>query len=484
MDISSSYRELSLDIVDPNPNQPRQSFDEAKIQKLAVSIKKNTQLQAITVRPHPSNPGRYMIVAGERRFRALRENGIKRATFKVYEGKDVAKSYILSAIENIQREALNPIEEALCYQRLHDEEYLTWEEVATELGIKDVGKILAKIKLLTLPPEIQQRVRDGTLPQVTALNLSHHQNDEGAYMRMAHDLIAGRDSAEVHFSRETIRGQQQVQARMPKTPEEFAVRIVKLSGLVQSMPAVLEAFMRLPSNEQVRAFEVIHSSVRGKLRVRFVALYRAIQAVSERMNAFDAHHAGRGPALEESVPELVHETAVQSPASAPNIAAPADVLKSVAATRQPASKPTAQVRSTEPLAPPPATPKSQPLIRAHGNGYTSPASAGTPGKQNIEISHRVLLQLFYSGGFRRVDLSRAKLRNNMGSDGEPQDLVRNALNAAKGKWRVAPQGSEQEQKFILLVSKLRFDFGDPDKFDDFLLQAKREDKSHDPVSLQ
>src|SRR3990167_2662204 len=127
--------------------------------------------------------------------------GIAKKTFKVISGPGVDKSYIVSAIENLNRLDMNPIDEALCYQRLHDEEGLKWEEIR-ELTGRDVGAILNKIKLLTLPPEIQDLVRQHALPQVTALNLVQWRNQHGDYLRMAHDLMAGRDPAELHLKRD------------------------------------------------------------------------------------------------------------------------------------------------------------------------------------------------------------------------------------------------------------------------------------------
>ena len=462
--ISASYQELPFGIIDANPDQPRQDFNDADILELSVSIEENTLLQAVTILGHPTIPGRYMIVAGERRFRAMQVAGKSKTVFKVLEGPGVAKrSYVLSAIENIHRVQLNPIEEAHCYQRLHDEEHLSWEEIHGLLG-RDVSYMLNKIKLLNFPPAIIEKIRRGDLPQATALNLSQWQNEEGDYMRMAHDIIAGRNPAEIHFRKETIRGQRQVQARLPKTPDEFAVRIVKLSGHVQSMPAVLEAFLSLSSIGQTQVFDAIHPSVLGKLRVRFVALHRAIQAVSERMNTYDAIRMGREKPEEGSLKPGPATPALTPPAPATVVNIKRQVPRELAEARVP-------IPAVETVK---AVPRRQ------------PASPESPhNEQSLEISRLVLVALFYSGGQRRVNLSRAHLANAVSKDTseDPEVLLRNALRHAREHWRMAPQGAEAKQKLIRLMHRIRHGFGEATKLEDALRMAKSEDESEDPVSL-
>ena len=412
LDIRESYQELPLALVDTDPNQPRRDSEaEEGLDELTASIQDNTLIQAVTVKPHPTVAGRYMVVTGERRFRAMRRLGIAKKTFKVISGLGVDKSYIVSAIENLNRLDMNPIDEALCYQRLHDEEHMSWEEIHNLLG-RDVSVILTKIKLLTLPPKIQQMVRKGELPQVTALNLSQWRNEEGEYLRLAHDLIAGRDPAVIHFHKETAQGQRLVQAKLPRTPDEFARRIVKLSGHVQSMPAVLEAFLRLTPKEQTETFNAIHPAVLGKLRVRFVALYRAIQAVSERMNAFDAEKNQR-VALEP-----------------------------------------------EPLPP-------------------------EPSPDPYELAHRVLSALLYAGGngHPSVNLSKADLQEELRIFDDVSHLVREAVKQGRENWRIAPYGSDAQQKLIRLMHRIRRDYGGGAKLDDCLRSAMQDDRSEDPVRL-
>lgn len=455
--IRSSYPEIELSLVDCDAGQPRQDFNDDEIADLARSIEANTLLQVAVIRHHPELPGRYLLVAGERRFRAMKLNGTEKAVFKLIEGEGVERSYILSAIENVQRVNLNPIEEALMYQRLHDDEHLSWTEIGELLG-RDVNVILIKIKLLTLPPEIQQKVREGNLPQVTALNLTQWRNDEGDYLRMAHDLVAGREPAAIHFRKDTVKGQRLVQARLPKTSDDFASRIVKLAGHVQSMPAVLEAFMKLPPGERKKVLEAIHPSVLGKLRVRFVALYRAVQAVSELMNEFDAVRTGRVKPVTEKSPEQV-----PVPPSSP-------AKKTASVVASIVTKPAKEVFSS----PSPAPAKLP--INGEGSKYT----------QSLKVSREVFRTLFYSDSFTRdpsVNLSRAALRKIIRSDVLPDTLARHAIQAARSKWRVPPTGTEEEQDMIRLVSRFRRDFGDHQRFDDALAAAMKRDTASDPVEL-
>lgn len=457
--IESSYPEVSFSLVDCDPGQPRQDFNEADIADLAKNIKANSLLQAVTLRRNPRVSGRYLIVAGERRFRAMNVAGMTKAVFKLIEGPGVGRSYILSAIENLHRVNLNPIEEALSYQKLHDEENLTWEEIHDLTG-RDIAVILNKVKLLTFPPEIQAMVRRGDLPQVTALNLSQWRNEQGEYLRMAHDLIAGRDPAEIHFRKDTVLSQIHVQARLPKTPEDFASRIVKLSGRVQSMPAVLEAFLKLPPGEQTKVLGAIHSSVFGKLRVRFVALYRAIQAVSEKMNEFEVNRTRRGEVVESSEPEPV--PVLPAPTPVP-VAAVVDIRSSRPQVRE-------VVKPVAAAPPPPVAPKPAP-------------SSGLPKEQTIELSYQVLSAMFYCRGQRWVNFSRQYLQEVVPDVDDLDVAVSRALRHAKDHWKIAPEGPEAKQKFIRLMHRFRHNYGNCQRFEDSLEVAHREDDSEDPVSL-
>lgn len=151
-------RELDLDMLAPNPFQPRQLFSEARLDELAQSIRLHGFVQPLLVRRAGD---RYQIVAGERRWRAAQRLGLLRVPVVVKQISDEELMEV-SLVENIQREDLNPIEEAGAYHRLTHEFHLTQEEVAERTG-KDRTSITNSLRLLKLPKEIQQLVLEEKL---------------------------------------------------------------------------------------------------------------------------------------------------------------------------------------------------------------------------------------------------------------------------------------------------------------------------------
>ena len=151
--------ELDLDLLNPNEDQPRTAIDDAKLDELAQSIKTSGVIQPILVRRQAA--GRYEIVAGERRWRAAQRAGLLKVPVVVRDVPD-EKRLELALIENIQRENLNPIEEATAYKRLADEFQLTQAEIAQAVG-KDRATVANYQRLLTLPAEIQAEVVTGGL---------------------------------------------------------------------------------------------------------------------------------------------------------------------------------------------------------------------------------------------------------------------------------------------------------------------------------
>ncbi len=150
--------------VDPkliavNPNQPRQHFDDGSLDELMNSIKEHGILQPLVI--SKSSEGQWQLIAGERRLRAAVKLGLKTVPTLV-RSVTQQQSLEISLIENIQRQNLNPIEEAIAYRRLHDEFNLTQEEVAKRVG-KSRPQVANTIRLLDLSPAIQQAVAGGKL---------------------------------------------------------------------------------------------------------------------------------------------------------------------------------------------------------------------------------------------------------------------------------------------------------------------------------
>jgi ParB family chromosome partitioning protein len=150
--------ELDVDLLEPNHYQPRQVFSEVKLEELSQSIKAHGIVQPIVARRHGD---RYQIVAGERRWRAAQRLGLHKVPVLV---RAIADDQLLEAslIENIQRENLNPIEEAKAYQRLSQEFNLTQEDLAERTG-KDRSTVTNLLRMLKLPDEIQALVLEENL---------------------------------------------------------------------------------------------------------------------------------------------------------------------------------------------------------------------------------------------------------------------------------------------------------------------------------
>ena len=155
----SPYQLLPIHKVEPNPGQPRQDFDEEELQALADSIAQHGIVQPLTVRALPS--GYYQIIAGERRWRAARLAGIREIPVVVIEADD-RKTMELALIENLQRQDLNPVEEAMGYRTLMEDYGLTQEDAARQVG-KSRPAVANALRLLTLCPEVLEQLRKGEL---------------------------------------------------------------------------------------------------------------------------------------------------------------------------------------------------------------------------------------------------------------------------------------------------------------------------------
>lgn len=158
---------LKLSLVDPKSDQPRKNFDKESLEELAESIKENGLLQPILVREY--GDGRYQIIAGERRFRASKLAGLTEIPAIILD-KDDRKVAEIALIENIQREDLNPVEEAMAYKALAEEYGLTQEELAQKVS-KSRSAIANALRLLDLPKPVLDLVVEGKLSQGHARTL-------------------------------------------------------------------------------------------------------------------------------------------------------------------------------------------------------------------------------------------------------------------------------------------------------------------------
>ena len=157
-EVATGTIELDIDLIEPNPQQPRTRFDDSNLGELAQSIRANGVIQPIVVRRHS---GRYQIVAGERRWRASQMAELRKIPAYIKEVSD-EKLLELALIENIQRQELNPIEEANAYHKLIDTIGLTQEMVAERVG-KERSVIATSLRLLRLSGDIQREIQEGVL---------------------------------------------------------------------------------------------------------------------------------------------------------------------------------------------------------------------------------------------------------------------------------------------------------------------------------
>lgn len=181
--------EIDLDRLSPNPKQPRTVFEEASLEELAQSIRSNGVIQPILARRASTHPGdvRFEIIAGERRWRAAQRAGLLKVPVII---RDVADDKLLEValIENIQRDDLNPIEEASAYRRLIDDLSLTQDAIAAAVG-KDRSSVANTLRLLRLPEEVRNLVSAGSLSMGHARALLAL-DSQAAQRQLAREIVA------------------------------------------------------------------------------------------------------------------------------------------------------------------------------------------------------------------------------------------------------------------------------------------------------
>jgi ParB family chromosome partitioning protein len=207
-----ALREVSVGALEPNPRQPRTSFDESSIAELAASISQLGVLQPLLVRALAG--GRYELVAGERRLRAARAAGLERVPVLVTE-TDAQGALERALVENVHREDLNPIEEAAAYRQLLDEGGLTQEALATRVA-RGRTTIANSLRLLELPVGVQRLMIEGRLSGAhgkALLGLAGNPFQERLARRVAHEGLSVRETEELVHRYQAISGRQRAQRR-------------------------------------------------------------------------------------------------------------------------------------------------------------------------------------------------------------------------------------------------------------------------------
>ena len=247
-ELTGSLTEVEIDRVRPNPRQPRESFNEEALDSMAASLRDRGMLQPLVVRREGEG---FQLIAGERRWRAAQRAGWPKVPVIVREATTL-EALELALIENIQREDLNPLEEARAYEFLASEAGLTQEQVAERVG-RERSTVANYLRLLALPERIQELVISESLSMGHARALLGLKTP-GAQIRLAETVVLHGLSV------------RQTEARVRAARQEAS----KPGAKVQQDPDTLVAQRRL---EQVLGTPVkIHGKEKGRIEVRFSSL--------------------------------------------------------------------------------------------------------------------------------------------------------------------------------------------------------------------
>jgi ParB family chromosome partitioning protein len=246
-------RDIRLDLIQPNPLQPRRTFADGELVDLVSSLRTNGLLQPITVRAH--GDGHYEIIAGERRFRAARQLGW--VTMPAFV-RDASNEQMLSLalVENLQRSDLNPIEEAQGYSQLVSEFGLAHQQIADAVG-KDRSTVTNALRLLSLPSDVLQMVRDG------ALTVGHARAllalpDEDVILDTARRILAHKLTVRdvERLAQESSPSTRKARARTEAAPAPLSPEVKRLAD-------------RLRRHLQTDVTIQADPRARGELRIRF-----------------------------------------------------------------------------------------------------------------------------------------------------------------------------------------------------------------------
>ncbi|MCL1834026.1 MAG: ParB/RepB/Spo0J family partition protein [Leptospirales bacterium] len=246
-------RDIDISKVIPNPDQPRKFFDENEILGLAASIKHNGQMSPIHVR---EKEGLFVLISGERRLRACKRNGMKKIKCVVIDVDD-EKAFTMSLIENIQRENLNPIEEAKAYKLMIDRFKLKQQDVAQNVG-KDRTTITNSMRLLNLPEEIQNGILEKKISAGHAkvlLSLA----ESSAQLSYYNDII--QNDLSVRSLESLIAGEKGNSAGRSNTQRS----VQKKSAQIKKMEEML--ISKLGTKVEIR-----HSGNKGKIEISYYSL--------------------------------------------------------------------------------------------------------------------------------------------------------------------------------------------------------------------
>jgi ParB family chromosome partitioning protein len=246
------FEELLIDSIEPNPRQPRETFDDDALAELVASVREVGVLQPVVVRE--TSPGRYQLVMGERRWRACREAALTTIPAIIRETADDALLRD-ALLENLHRQQLNPLEEAAAYQQLLAEFGATHDELADRIG-RSRSQVSNTIRLLGLPPSVQRRVAAGVLSAGHARALLALPDAE-AQDRLAAKIVA--EGLSVRSTEELVATQDE--PAVDRAPASRAAKMPAIARLEQSLSDLLETKVTVDLGRR-----------RGKLTVTFASI--------------------------------------------------------------------------------------------------------------------------------------------------------------------------------------------------------------------
>ncbi|MDZ4179024.1 MAG: ParB/RepB/Spo0J family partition protein [Coriobacteriia bacterium] len=228
-EVGGEVLNLALDDITPNPLQPRTDMDEGQISELADSIRKVGILQPIIVRPEGAG---YQIIAGERRWRAARAAGLERVPVRVMATSET-EALALALIENLQREDLNPIEEARGYRRLIAEYSMTQSELADRVS-KSRSAVTNTLRLLDLPEDIQELLYAGQLSAGHARAILSVTEDDRRHTLARKCVDEGLSVREAESLAKLLAAGASIHSHRPITPKSYKIVARKLRRLLST----------------------------------------------------------------------------------------------------------------------------------------------------------------------------------------------------------------------------------------------------------
>ena len=248
-------RDLDISKIIPNPDQPREIFDENEILGLAESIKSVGLIQPIIVR---EQDGLFVLIAGERRLRACKHNGMKKIKAILWEADD-ERNLTIALVENIQRENLNPIEEAKAYRLMIDRFKLKQQDIAKKVG-KDRTTITNLMRLLNLPQDIQDGIVDKKISTGHAKVLLSLENSD-LQLKHYNDIV--QNELSVRALESLIAGEHNVSPSKGNTERERTAQVK--SPQIKKMEEIL--ISKLGTKVEIR-----HSGNKGKIEISYYSL--------------------------------------------------------------------------------------------------------------------------------------------------------------------------------------------------------------------